>query len=78
MQYNLDAAVRHANEFWSIPCSDGLVWTKVPGPNIEQSDHPISKTSWDCALLYRDGQLEYFLEIGYETTNVYRGTLPWP
>lgn len=58
--------------------TDGIAWTKVPGPSIEQADHPIAKTSWDCALLYRDGQLEYFLEIGYETTVVYRGTLTWP
>jgi predicted GH43/DUF377 family glycosyl hydrolase len=58
--------------------TDGIAWTKVPGPNIEVSDHPIDKTSWDCALLYRNGQLEYFLEIGFETTNVYRGTLTWP
>lgn len=58
--------------------TDGLTWIKVPGPNAEIADFPISKTAWDCALLYRNGELEYFLEIGYETTNVYRGTLTWP
>lgn len=58
--------------------TDGIAWTKLPGPNIEIADHPIQRTSWDSALLYRNGQLEYFLEIGFETTNVYRGTLTWP
>ena len=57
---------------------DGLAWTKVPGPNIEQKDFPVRKRSWDSALLYRNAQLEYFLEIGFETTSVYRATLAWP
>ncbi len=59
--------------------TDGLAWTKVPGPNLEQEDFPITSASWDAALLYRAGQLEYFLEIGSMAgTDVYRATLAWP
>lgn len=58
--------------------ADGTTWSKVPGPSIERDDFPISARSWDAALLYRDGQLEYFLEIGFETTSIYRATLDWP
>lgn len=58
--------------------TDGITWTKVPGPNIEQKDFPIQGGSWDSALLYRDNQLEYFLEIGNQTTEIYRATLAWP
>ena len=57
---------------------DGTTWTRVPGPSIERKDFPISARCWDAALLYRDGQLEYFLEIGFETTSIYRATLDWP
>jgi hypothetical protein len=58
--------------------TDGIAWTKVPGPSIEQQDFPIQGGSWDSALLFRDGHLEYFLEIGNQTTQIYRGLLPWP
>jgi hypothetical protein len=58
--------------------TDGITWTKVPGPSIEQQDFPIQGGSWDSALLFRDGQLEYFLEIGNQTTEVYRALLAWP
>ena len=58
--------------------TDGITWTKVPGPSIEQQDFPIQGGSWDSALLFRDGQLEYFLEIGNQTTAVYRALLAWP
>jgi hypothetical protein len=59
--------------------TDGLTWTKVPGPNIERSDFPgQQRGAWDSALLYRANQLEYFLEIGWETTRIYRATLAWP
>jgi predicted GH43/DUF377 family glycosyl hydrolase len=58
--------------------SDGITWTKVPGPSIEQKDFPLQGGSWDSALLYRGGQLEYFLEIGNRTTAVYRALLAWP
>jgi predicted GH43/DUF377 family glycosyl hydrolase len=57
---------------------DGLTWTKLPGPNIQPSDFPVPGGSWDAALLHRDGQLEYFLEIGQLTTKIYRSTLAWP
>ncbi len=58
--------------------TDGITWTKVPGPSIEQADFPLQGGSWDSALLYRDGQLEYFLEIGNQTTEIYRALLAWP
>ena len=59
--------------------TDGITWTKVPGPNIQRSDFPVSEPgAWDAALLYRDAQLEYFLEIGWNTTKIYRATLAWP
>jgi predicted GH43/DUF377 family glycosyl hydrolase len=58
---------------------DGLTWTRVPGPNIQRKDFPVREPgSWDSALLSRDGELDYFLEIGGETTKIYRATLAWP
>lgn len=57
---------------------DGITWTKVPGPNIEQQDFPVKQRAWDSALIYRGGQLEYWLEIGFEKTSIYRATLTWP
>jgi predicted GH43/DUF377 family glycosyl hydrolase len=58
--------------------TDGLTWTKVPGPAIEQKDFPLQGGSWDSALRYADGELQYFLEIGNQTTSDYRATLAWP
>jgi predicted GH43/DUF377 family glycosyl hydrolase len=59
--------------------ADGITWTKIPGPNIERKDFPISQPgSWDSALVYRDGKLVYLLEIGGETTKIYRATLAGP
>jgi hypothetical protein len=58
--------------------TDGLAWTRVPGPAVSQRAFPITGSSWDSALLYRGGQLEYFLEIGPKTTAIYRATLAWP
>ncbi len=58
--------------------TDGITWTKVPGPSIVQEDFPLQGGSWDAALLYRGGALEYFLEIGNQTTEVYRALLAWP
>jgi len=58
--------------------TDGLTWTKVPGPSIEQKDFPLQGGAWDSALRYTDGSLEYFLEIGNTTTKIYRATLAWP
>ena len=58
--------------------TDGITWTKVPGPSIERTDFPLQGGSWDAALLYREGQLEYFIEIGNQTTEVYRALLAWP
>jgi predicted GH43/DUF377 family glycosyl hydrolase len=58
--------------------TDGLAWTKVPGPNIEQKDFPLQGGSWDSAIRYADGEIQYFLEIGNQTTSIYRATLAWP
>ena len=59
--------------------TDGLAWAKVPGPSIERKDFPVHEPgSWDSALRYANGELEYFLEIGGETTKIYRATLTWP
>jgi hypothetical protein len=57
---------------------DGLTWTKLAGPSIQASDFPVAGGSWDAALLHRNGELEYFLEIGSSTTKIYRSTLAWP
>jgi predicted GH43/DUF377 family glycosyl hydrolase len=56
---------------------DGVAWTRLPGPVIERDLFPIPGRSWDAALLYRDAELVYFLEVGLETTDVFRATLPW-
>jgi predicted GH43/DUF377 family glycosyl hydrolase len=58
--------------------TDGLNWTKVPGPNITRTDFPMKAGAWDNALLYQDGRLVELLEIGSSTTSVYRATLTWP
>jgi predicted GH43/DUF377 family glycosyl hydrolase len=71
-------AGRDLNDRGLATSQDGVTWTSIPGPNIEAADFPISGRAWDSALLYRGGQLDYFLEIGLSTTNVYRATLPWP
>ncbi len=71
-------AGRDLNDRGLATSQDGITWTKVPGPNIEQDDFPVPARAWDSAMLYRDGALEYFLEIGGNTTDVYRATLAWP
>lgn len=76
--YVMVYAGRDLNDRGIATSADGITWTKVPGPNIEQADFPIKQRSWDCALVYRDGQLEYWLEIGSQTTSVFRATLAWP
>ena len=58
---------------WS---DDGVTWRRDGDvPAIEQDDFPVDGRAWDAALLERDGQLWYFLEIGGATgtagTNVY-------
>jgi sucrose-6-phosphate hydrolase SacC (GH32 family) len=58
--------------------TDGVTWTKVPGPSIVQDDFPIQGGSWDAAIRHADGELQYFLEIGSQTTAVYRALLAWP
>ena len=71
-------ATRDLNRRGLATSPDGITWTRVPGPNIEQKDFPLQGGSWDSALRYADGSLQYFLEIGSSTTSIYRATLPWP
>jgi hypothetical protein len=58
--------------------TDGITWTKVPGPNVTRTDFPMKAGAWDSALRYEDGRLVLLLEIGSTTTSVYRATLSWP
>jgi len=64
---------------WS---DDGIAWRRDGDlPVIEQADYPISGRAWDAALIYRDGQLVYYLEIGGTGgvgTNVFRATAAVP
>jgi len=64
---------------WS---NDGVTWQKAgDAPTITRADFPISGNAWDAALLYRDGELTYFLEIGADSTtgtNVYRAVSSVP
>jgi predicted GH43/DUF377 family glycosyl hydrolase len=64
---------------WS---SDGLTWTRDGDlPAISQETFPIAGRAWDAALIYRDGLLQYFLEIGGTGgtgTNVYRAVAELP
>ena len=59
---------------------DGVTWQKLPGPAISAAQFPVTGGAWDAALLYRDSQLVYLLEIGQgsTSTSVYRATLGWP
>jgi predicted GH43/DUF377 family glycosyl hydrolase len=53
--------------------SDGMTWTRDGElPVITQDDFPVDGRSWDAALVYRDGALDYYLEIGTATAS--RGT----
>jgi hypothetical protein len=52
-------------------------------PVIYQDDLPIDGQAWDAALLYRDGTLLYYLEIGSASgaaasTEVYLATANLP
>jgi predicted GH43/DUF377 family glycosyl hydrolase len=64
---------------WS---DDGITWRRDGDlPAIEQANYPINGRAWDAALIYRDGQLSYYLEIGGTGgtgTNVYRATAAVP
>jgi Predicted glycosylase len=62
---------------WS---EDGVTWTKAPDqPAISRATFPISGQAWDAALVYRDGLLVYYLEIGgMGGTQIYRATADLP
>jgi len=47
---------------WS---EDGISWQRDGElPVITRDSYPISGNAWDAALVYRDGALDYYLEIG--------------
>lgn len=61
---------------WS---ADGVSWRRDgDGPVIDQDRYPVEGRAWDAALLHRDGQLLYYLEIGFASgsagTQVYLAT----
>jgi hypothetical protein len=61
--------------------SDGLTWQRQgDAPAISAADFPVAGGAWDAALVYRDGALTYYLEIGGGTpatgTQIFRATAP--
>ena len=61
---------------WS---DDGVAWTTDPAnPVITETDFPIDGNTWDTALLWHDGELRYYMEIGTATgggtTDIYLAT----
>jgi predicted GH43/DUF377 family glycosyl hydrolase len=65
---------------WS---ADGISWQRDGElPVITRDAFPISGNAWDAALVYRDGALDYYLEIGSATgtsgTQVYLATAALP
>lgn len=63
--------------------ADGIRWQKVgDAPVITTETFPVSGRAWDAALVYRDGGLVYYLEIGSASTStgtqVYRATAELP
>ncbi len=63
--------------------TDGVTWTRDGQlPAITMGDFPVTGRAWDAALIERDGELTYFLEIGAGTqalgTEVYRATATLP
>jgi predicted GH43/DUF377 family glycosyl hydrolase len=63
--------------------ADGVTWERVgEAPAITALDFPVSGRSWDAALVVRDGELVYYLEIGTATagvgTEIYRATTELP
>ncbi len=62
---------------------DGVTWTRDGElPAITQDDFPVDGRCWDAALVYRDGTLDYYLEIGTATaskgTQVYLASAELP
>jgi len=65
---------------WS---TDGVSWQRDgSAPVITQDDFPVSGQCWDAALLYGNGTLTYYLEIGGGTkatgTAIFRATATVP
>lgn len=61
---------------WS---DDGITWTRDgDAPALTADDLPVPNQSWDAALVYRDGVLTYYLEVGWRRTEIYRAVAPLP
>jgi predicted GH43/DUF377 family glycosyl hydrolase len=66
---------------WS---EDGITWRRDgEAPVITRETFPINGNAWDAALVYHDGALHYYLEIGSASgatasTDVYLATAPLP
>jgi predicted GH43/DUF377 family glycosyl hydrolase len=66
---------------WS---EDGVTWQRDGElPVITRESFPISGSAWDAALVYRDGALDYYLEIGSASgveasTDIYLASAPLP
>lgn len=65
---------------WS---QDGVTWQRDgDAPAITQDDFPVDGRAWDAALVYREGALHYYLEIGtasgLEGTHIYRAVAELP
>ena len=56
---------------WS---DDGVTWTPDPAnPVLTAADFPLEARTWDTALLWHDGVLRYYMELGggAATTDIY-------
>ena len=53
--------------------NDGLHWEKYAGnPLFSSKVFPIPNAkTWDTDLIYRDDAYYYFMELGYQETNIY-------
>jgi predicted GH43/DUF377 family glycosyl hydrolase len=65
---------------WS---ADGTTWERGgDAPAITQAGFPVEGRAWDAALVYRDGALHYYLEIGTASgpdgTHIYRAVADLP
>lgn len=74
---------RHGRCLAPLAWSDeGLTWHRDgERPVITQASFSVRRNAWDAALVVRDGELHYYLEIGFgggtdPSTDVYLATAP--